>query len=101
LPNGGSDCCGTCWFNSTNEGQPGYREKPSYEGARCTIRNVATRKPFWTYCVNHPHHNPVQLALPIGPIDVAAEDTYSRELWVESPDLVLRAGFTVPNEWLE
>jgi hypothetical protein len=24
MPNGGSDCCGTCWFNSTHQGQVGY-----------------------------------------------------------------------------
>lgn len=24
MPNGGSDCCGTRWFNVKNKGKPGY-----------------------------------------------------------------------------
>ena len=88
MPNGGSDCCGTCWFNSTNEGQPRFRKNPLYEGVRCTIRDVAIADPFWTYCANHPHHNLSKLTTPIDPIYVASEKTHSRERWVESPDLV-------------
>jgi len=24
MPDGGSDCCGTCWFNERNKGEAGY-----------------------------------------------------------------------------
>ena len=40
MPNGGSDCCGTCWFNQSLEGQRGSgnfnREIPSH----CEIRDL-------------------------------------------------------------
>lgn len=26
MPNGGSDCCGTCWFNRTNRGEREWLE---------------------------------------------------------------------------
>ena len=58
MPNGGSDCCGTCWFNRSLEGQRGSgnfnRETPSH----CEIRDLDIPDPFYTYCANHPCHRP-------------------------------------------
>ncbi len=88
MPNGGSDCCGTCWFNSANEGKPGYHSHTDGVQVRCVIRDADIEVPFWTYCANHPHHNPDQIELPIGPIYVDAGEgfPYRRKLLVESPD---------------
>ena len=89
MPNGGSDCCGTCWFNRTNQGERDwkqYRDEsvPPY----CEIRDVAIDNPFWTYCANHPHRRPERDPIPIGPIRRYAGDgwTNEREVWVPSPD---------------
>ena len=57
MPNGGSDCCGTCWFNSKNSGEQGYQGSEKEGVVKCTIRNLEIPDPFWTYCANHPHHN--------------------------------------------
>lgn len=104
MPNGGSDCCGTCWFNSTHEGKAGYFDAPSDAEVRCVIRDLLIEEPFWTYCPNHPHHNPEKISVPIGPV---VRDTggypYSREVWADSPDteeirlLLLRLLETMPE----
>jgi hypothetical protein len=87
MPNGGSDCCGTCCFNSANEGQAGYHSHPPETETRCVIRNVVIEVPFWTYCANHPHHNRELLQLPIGPIYVDSGGfPYGRKVWIDSPD---------------
>jgi hypothetical protein len=89
MPNGGSDCCGTCWFNSVNEGEPGYERMREQRGAevRCVIRDLVIEEPFWTYCANHPHHNPTRIEIPIGPVyDDKGGYPYERSLWKESPD---------------
>ena len=85
MPNGGSDCCGTCWFNRRNGGKKGYvnvdRGTPSF----CEIRNLAITDPFYTYCANHPHHRPARDPIPIGPVYVG--DSFGvREVWEPSPD---------------
>ena len=86
MPNGGSDCCGTCWFNSINDGEPGYHgiQKiiDSSEQSYCLIRNETIEDPMYTYCVNHPHHNPQRIEIPIGPITTGE----SREIWKEPLD---------------
>ena len=89
MPNGGSDCCGTCWFNRTNRGERDWRRHggdsvPPY----CEIRGVALDDPFYTYCANHPHRRPDRDPIPIGPITRYAGDGWSdkREVWVPSPD---------------
>ncbi|MXZ59352.1 MAG: hypothetical protein F4Z12_00615 [Acidobacteria bacterium] len=68
MPNGGSDCCGTCWFNRANHGRAGPgthdRSTPSY----CEIRDIALENPFYTYCANHPYRRPNRDLIPIGPI---------------------------------
>lgn len=83
MPNGGSDCCGTCWFNSKNEGKPGYHGADKPGVVRCIIRNIEIDHPFYTYCANHPHHNKQKISVPIGP--VYRDDYPGREVWIEAP----------------
>ena len=89
MPNGGSDCCGTCWFNKKNQGERNRTRRgddsiPPY----CEIRKVAVPDPFYTYCANHPHRRPERDPIPIGPITRYAGDGMSndREVWMPSPD---------------
>ena len=89
MPNGGSDCCGTCWFNRRNQGERGYPEGRNRGVAPyCDIRDVAIRNPFWTYCANHPHRRPDRDPIPIGPITRHVGDSMKndREVWRPSPD---------------
>ena len=44
MPNGGSDCCGTCWFNAKNKGEKGYGHAKDPEPAFCTIRALPIEK---------------------------------------------------------
>ena len=87
MPNGGSDCCGTCWFNRSNSGEVGganfNREVPSF----CEIRYLSIPDPFYTYCANHPHHRPNRDPIPIGPVFVH-NGAGGREFWQPSPDTV-------------
>jgi hypothetical protein len=82
MPNGGSDCCGTCWFNSKNDGKPGYHGSNREGIVICQIRELEIEDPFYTYCINHPHHNPNRLKTPLGPV-YSGED---RQILVESTD---------------
>jgi hypothetical protein len=84
-PNGGSDCCGTCWFNGKNKGQAGYAHASDPEPAFCTIRNLAIEDPFYTYCGNHPHRRPQRDPIPIGPV-FTGDSSGAREFWQPSPD---------------
>lgn len=86
MPNGGSDCCGTCWFNSKNNGEQGYQGSEKEGFAMCTIRNLEIPDPFWTYCANHPHHNQNKIDLPLGPVYINDGYPYSRKVWVNPPD---------------
>ncbi len=89
MPNGGSDCCGTCWFNRRNQGERGYPEGRDRSVAPyCEIRKVAIRNPFWTYCANHPHRRPDRDPIPIGPITRHVGDSMKndRDVWRSSPD---------------
>jgi hypothetical protein len=86
MPNGGSDCCGTCWFNSRNKADAAKAEATrASQPATCTIRSLAIEKPFWTYCANHPHRRPQRDPVPIGPVFVH-NDAGGRTLWQPSPD---------------
>jgi len=85
MPNGGSDCCGTCWFNHRNHGEAGYAHARSDEPAYCEIRDVEIPNPFWTYCANHPHRSPERNRVPVGPIFVDTRDE-GREIWKDCPD---------------
>ncbi|WP_452603335.1 HEAT repeat domain-containing protein [Pontimicrobium sp. MEBiC06410] len=82
MPNGGSDCCGTCWFNSKNDGELGYHGSRKEGVATCQIRDLEIEDPFYTYCINHPHHNPNRVEIPLGPV-YFGED---RQILIESPD---------------
>ena len=86
MANGGSDCCGTCGFNQKNQGQAGYDHVLEAGADYCGIRHAKIENAFWTYCTNHPHHNPGKIDTPIGPIYAFAKDTYGREVWRPSPD---------------
>ena len=92
MPNGGSDCCGTCWFNRRNRGEKGYDRAQDHDvQAYCEIRDVSIENPFWTYCANHPHRRPQRDPIPIGPVmrndnSEYASRGYVREAWIPSPD---------------
>ena len=82
MPNGGSDCCGTCWFNRANHGQRGSAHHDRNVPSFCEIRNLQITNPFYTYCANHPYRRPNRDPIPIGPV-VAGEP---RRLLEPSPD---------------
>lgn len=87
MPNGGSDCCGTCWFNSKNEGKAGYHAAEKEAEVICEIRELKIENPFWMYCANHPHHSPEKISIPIGSVYVCKESfPYEREVRFISPD---------------
>ena len=90
MPNGGSDCCGTCWFNRRNRGERGihHRRGDNEQQPHCQIRDLAIDDPFYTYCANHPHRRPEPDPLPIGPVTQYAGDgmTNDRRIWMPSPD---------------
>ncbi len=90
MPNGGSDCCGTCWFNKANGGEAGHGHRDNSIAHYCEIRDVAIENPFYTYCANHPHRRPDRDPIPIGPILRYAGDGMNneREVWLLSPDSV-------------
>ena len=85
MPNGGSDCCGTCWFNNRNEGQAGHLHAGNLEPALCTIRNSSIDNPFYTYCGNHPYRRPERDPIPVGPV-CTGDSSGRRTLLKESPD---------------
>ncbi len=85
MPNGGSDCCGTCWFNAKNKGQAGYDHASDHEPAFCTIRSLPIEDAFYTYCGNHPHRTPERDPIPIGPV-FTGDESGTREFWKPSPD---------------
>ena len=69
MPNGGSDCCGTCWFNRTNRGERNWlKHRDELIPPHCEIRDLAIEDPFYTYCANHPHRRPDRDPIPIGPV---------------------------------
>jgi hypothetical protein len=87
MPNGGSDCCGTCWFNARNKGEAGYGHADGPEPKFCTIRGLVIEHPFWTYCANHPHRRPERDPIPIGPVFIYAGGyPHDRKPWQPSPD---------------
>src|SRR5438093_7849176 len=85
MPNGGSDCCATCWFNARNKGQAGYAHARDTEAAFCTIRNLPIEDPFYTYCGNHPHRRAERDPIPIGPV-FTGDSSGARRFWEPSPD---------------
>ncbi len=85
MPNGGSDCCGSCWFNRANNGTPGIMNTDPGIPSFCEIRGLAIPDPGYTYCANHPYRRPKRDAIPIGPVYVGDADGV-RKLWQPSPD---------------
>ena len=85
MPNGGSDCCGTCWFTTRNQGQAGFRAADRSIPAHCTIRDLPPANPFYIYCANHPHRCPERDPIPIGPT-YTGDSSGRREVWQVSPD---------------
>jgi ADP-ribosylglycohydrolase len=84
MPNGGSDCCGTCWFNRSNRGQAGHGKGDASIPPVCEIRDFAIESAFYTYCANHPKRAPERNVIPIGPVSV--DNGQGREFWRPSPD---------------
>ena len=84
MPNGGSDCCGTCWFNRASEDN---LDGTPAEGAEhyCIIRNLPIEDPYYTYCANHPLHALAEIRTPIGPVFIG-DCEGNREVWKEGPD---------------
>ena len=106
MPNGGSDCCGTCWFNRANRGRCGIpRERDESIAPHCEIRDLPIQNPFYTHCANHPHRCPDRDPAPIGPV----VHGWDRELLQPSQDspeirehlLALLNGFpsTIARDW--
>ena len=85
MPNGGADCCGTCWFNAKNKGEAGYDHASEPGPAFCSIRELPIQDPFYTYCGNHPRRRPTRDAIPIGPV-FTGDSSGSRVVWAPSPD---------------
>src|SRR5262249_7841937 len=85
MPNGGPDCCGTCWFNTKNKGEAGYAHASDPEPAFCSIRGLPIKDPFYTYCANHPRRKPERDSIPIGPV-FTGDSSGAREFWQPAPD---------------
>ncbi|MFZ4574506.1 MAG: hypothetical protein ACOYN0_08925 [Phycisphaerales bacterium] len=68
MPNGGSDCCASCWFNRNNGGTPGFHGASAAAVPYCEIRGIDVPDAYYTYCANHPHKNPGRIAIPLGPV---------------------------------
>src|SRR5207253_5799327 len=83
MPNGGSDCCVSCWFNEVNAGN---RETTGAKvPTSCTIRQFSIEDPWHTYCANHPKRRPDRDPIPIGPVFVG-DDSGARTEGRPSPD---------------
>ena len=85
MPNGGSDCCGACWFNRSNSGKRGSRNFNRDIPGFCEIRHLAIPNRFYTYCANHPYRRSSRDPIPIGPVYVHGDNDV-REFWQPSPD---------------
>lgn len=93
MPNGGTDSCGTCWFNAINEGKPRHREEPRQDAAKlahCELRGTDLPWPYWVYCANHQYYSSERLSFPIGPVYIsrpeAGSPAYQRTVLKPSPD---------------
>lgn len=96
MPNGGSDCCGTCWFNRANGGRMGSDRHDDSIPSYCEIRDIEIEDPFWTYCGNHPYRLQRRVPVPLGPVYVNVDGSFERdgetyythwrEIWVHAPD---------------
>ena len=66
MPNGGSDCCSTCWFNKRNKGEAFCENPDDLLPDFCNIRALPIEDPVYTYCANHPRRRPEHDRIPIG-----------------------------------
>jgi hypothetical protein len=85
MPNGGSDCCGTCWFNTKNKGEAGYEHSRGPDPDFCRIRQISIQDPFYTYCANHPHRMPGKVQIPVGSV-YKGDSQGNRQVLVPLPD---------------
>ena len=96
MPNGGSDCCGTCWFNRANGGEAGSGNHDRTIPSHCEIRDLVIENPFYTYCSNHPYRIRRRIPVPLGPVyvhvyesverDGVVEYWHGRKPWRDAPD---------------
>lgn len=87
MPNGGSDNCGTCWFNRANGGKKGSDNRDGRVPSHCEIRDLPIKDPFYAYCANHPYRMNQRLPVPLGPVYVHVSHEFEgREIWVDAPD---------------
>jgi hypothetical protein len=85
MPNGGNDCCGTCRYNEKNKDlEVGYRHFDEPGRNYCIIRGFPIADPFYTYCDNHPKHNPNKVLFPVGQVFRAKGD--GRVPFLRAPD---------------
>lgn len=77
MPNGGSDCCVSCWFNEINAG------KRETSGAKvptsCTIRGFPIEDPWHTYCANHVRRERMVCKFWIEPVALAQNHGFSAQ----------------------
>ena len=85
MPNGGSDCCSTCWFNKRNKDEAFCENPDGLLPDFCNIRALPIEDPVYTYCANHPRRRPEHDSIPIGPL-FTGDPTGAREVWRSSPD---------------
>jgi len=78
MPNGGSDCCGTCPFNGVSKGKAQYPPNDN-RNFYCEIRKFPIKNPFRTYCNNHPRRNPLWSRIARGPIWTSLYVSYDRK----------------------
>ena len=88
MPDGGSDCCGTCGFNKAMReiGSPsaGADSDEFLRLSHCVLRDTNITTPFWTYCDNYSHVGAAKEGAEIrGPIyaDGLFEGWYCRIPW--------------------
>lgn len=87
MPNGGPDCCGTCWYNNANIVSGQHSTAPDEGMHFCTIRQLHVAEPFWTYCFNHRDRAPGGQPVPFGPAyRHAGGYPYKREPLGSPPD---------------
>ena len=96
MPNGGSDCCGSCWFNRANGGRKGTLNHDHSIPSHCEIRDLRIEDPFYTYCSNHPYRMRRRVEVPLGPVyvhdggscerDGVIQFWSGRKPWMDAPD---------------
>ena len=79
MPNGGSDCCGECQFYGLESEKYLFNYPKRIDYPHCLLRAYVPEDPYYTYCVNHPHHNPYSVTIPVGPIYVPGKDLHTRK----------------------